>query len=234
MKLGSSDAAGDAQSAVQVVLIETSQERMKNNNYIVVDVASRQAVLVDPAWEMDKIEGELERLRVRLSGILVTHSHADHIHLARPIAERQSCPIWMSRREVDYSGFEAPQLVAIDQSSWRVGSMTIHPILTPGHTPGCICYLIEGNVFTGDVLFAEGCGNCRDRGAAHAMFESLQRLRERLTPDTRVFPGHTYIRPAGLKFAEVQRVNMYMQFQDRESFANYRLRNVRNKRKWLF
>ena len=83
---------------------------------------------------------------------------------------------------------------------------------------------IGNNLFTGDVLFAEGCGICMDVPSAFAMYDSLERLKRRLHPDTHIFPGHTYVRPPGQKFSEVLRCNMYLQFNDRESFAAYRLR----------
>jgi hydroxyacylglutathione hydrolase len=51
-----------------------------------------------------------------LSGVLVTHSHLDHIHQAKPVAEKYDCPIWMSKVEIEASGFDAGQLVGIDTS----------------------------------------------------------------------------------------------------------------------
>jgi hydroxyacylglutathione hydrolase len=103
--------------------------------------------------------------------------------------------------------------------------MLIEPILTPGHTPGCTCYLIGNNLFSGDVLFAEGCGMCPDIQAAHAMFASLERLKAWLKPDTRVFPGHSYGMPPGQPLSRLLRDNMYLQFSNRDAFAAFRLRS---------
>lgn len=213
----------------QVVTIEVAHQIMKNNNYLVVDPLSGDALLVDPAWQIDKIEAALLQARARPRGILITHSHFDHIHLAKPLAERYACPIWMSRREIEFSGFAHERLIPIDETPWRIGGLTVEPIATPGHTPGCVCFLIDGHLFSGDVLFAEGCGICRDVESAHAMFDSLERLKRRLTPDTRIYPGHTYVRPPGQSFADVLRCNMYLQFKDPHSFAAYRLRQGQNK-----
>lgn len=215
--------------APQVFLLKMSRGEMKNNNYLIVDPGSQQAVVVDPAWEMDKIEAALIGTRATLSGVLITHAHFDHIHLAKEVAERYKCPIWMSKREVAASGFAARQLIGIEETPWRVGSMLIQPILTPGHTPGCVCYLIGDNLFTGDVLFAEGCGICGDVAAAYEMFASLEDLKIKVPPQTQVFPGHTYLRPPGQKFAEVQGFNMYLQFTNKESFAAFRLRKGQTK-----
>jgi hydroxyacylglutathione hydrolase len=208
-----------------VSLLRVSHGLMKNNNYLVVDPESRAAVVVDPAWQIEKIESALASTRTTLAGILITHAHFDHVHLAESLAGRHDCPIWMSKREIALSGFHARQLVGIDADrAWSVGNMLIQPIWTPGHTPGCVCYLIGDNLFSGDVLFAEGCGICPDVEAAHQMFNSLQLLKARLEPHTQIFPGHTYVRPPGQRFSELLRWNMYLQFNDRHSFAAYRLR----------
>ncbi len=217
----------------QVFLLEVSHQNIKNNNYLVVDPDTLQAVIVDPAWEQDKIDAALARTRATLSGILITHTHFDHIHLARSMADLHNCPIWMSREEIAFSQFEAPQLVAIDEMPWFVGNMCIEPILTPGHTPGCVCYKIGDNLFTGDVLFAEGCGICRDLSLAHAMFDSLGRLKDRIAAEVRVFPGHTYVRPPGQKFGDLLAYNIYLNFPDRDSFAAFRLRQGQSLSKLL-
>ncbi|WP_395787549.1 MBL fold metallo-hydrolase [Aquimonas sp.] len=211
-------------SSPRVFLIEVERGRMKNNNYLIVDPSSRQAVLVDPAWQVDKLQATIAAADAQVSGILLTHAHYDHIDLARPLAEFYNCPIWMSAQEVAHSGFGAPSLQPIDERPWQVGGLWIEPILTPGHTPGCVCFRIGDNLFTGDVLFAEGCGICTSVDAAHQMFDSLEMLKRRLPPQVHVFPGHTYVRPPGQRFGDVQGFNMYLQFRDRDSFAAYRLR----------
>jgi hydroxyacylglutathione hydrolase len=211
----------------RVVVLRMQYLTMTNYNYLVVDPTTRQAVIVDPAWEMHKVERALAQTQSVLAGILVTHSHPDHIHLARPLAARYRCPIWMSKAEISLSGFDAAGLVGIDAVPWYVGAMQIQPLFTPGHTPGCVCYLIGDNLFTGDVLFAEGCGMCPDVAAAHTMFSSLEYLKALIEPHTRVFPGHSYGKPPGQSFAQLLRDNIYLQFSDKESFAAFRLRKVR-------
>jgi hydroxyacylglutathione hydrolase len=134
----------------------------------------------------------------------------------------------MSTEEIESSGFDARHLVAIDANPWRVGEMLIEPILTPGHTPGCICYLIGDNLFSGDVLFAEGCGICPDIRAAYTMFASLQNLKRRVKPQTRVFPGHSYGKQPGQMLSQLLRDNIYLQFSDQDSFAAFRLRSGQN------
>jgi hydroxyacylglutathione hydrolase len=210
--------------APDVVMLHVSQGAMRNFNYLVVDPATRQAVIVDPAWEMETIDRALAASRAELRGVLLTHSHHDHIHLAKTVADKYGCPIWMSHAEIASSGFSAPQLVGIGEESWSVGQLLIEPIFTPGHTPGSTCYRIGENLFTGDVLFAEGCGLCTDTAAAYRMFDSLELLKSRIEPYTRIFPGHSYGQPPGRLMSQLLQENIYLQFSDKESFAAFRLR----------
>ncbi|GAB3327954.1 MBL fold metallo-hydrolase [Bordetella tumulicola] len=207
-----------------VFLIKVRHQAFVNNNYLIVDPVSHQAVVVDPAWEMDKIQVELEHAQATLSGILITHSHHDHINLAKPMADFYNCPIWMSQREIQSSGFSSRHLIALDDTAFHVGGLSIQPILTPGHTPGCVCFLIGNNLFSGDVLFAEGCGICMDLESAYAMFDSLELLKAVIKPDTHVFPGHTYMRSPGQNFGDLLGYNIYLNFPDKYAFAAFRLR----------
>lgn len=222
-------AAVDHELAPRVIVLDVRRGSMKNFNYLVVDPGSLHAVIVDPAWEIDKIDRALADAKAGLKGILVTHSHPDHIDLARPLAKKYDCPIWMSIAEIVASGFSARQLTGIDTRPWSVGQMSIEPIPTPGHTPGSTCYLIGENLFTGDVLFAEGCGICADTEAAHTMFASLEHLKTRLAPHTRIFPGHSYGQPPGRTMSQLRRENIYLQFSNKESFAAFRLRGGQDK-----
>jgi hydroxyacylglutathione hydrolase len=220
--------ADEARNAPQVTALRVQNGAMKNFNYLVVDPSSFRAVIVDPAWDVEKIDRAVVDAQAILSGVLLTHSHHDHVHLAKPLAEKYNCPIWMSKVEIAASRFGDVRLVGIETSPWAVGQMLIEPIFTPGHTPGSTCYLIGENLFTGDVLFAEGCGICPDTEAAYAMFASLERLKSRVRPQTRVFPGHSYGRLPGQTMSQLQKENIYLQFSDKESFAAFRLRKGQN------
>lgn len=224
---------GSGEQAPRVTILAVRHLSMKNYNYLIVDPVTQEAVIVDPAWEMGKIEQAVAGAGATLRGILVTHSHHDHINLSRPLSEKYDCPIWMSSAEIAASGFRARHLTAIEAEPWMVGKMLVEPIPTPGHTVGSTCYLIGDNLFTGDVLFAEGCGLCPNAEAAYKMFESLELLKKRAGPQTRVYPGHSYGQPPGRTMAQLRRENIYLQFSSKESFAAFRLRSGQN-REMLF
>lgn len=218
-------------SSPDIIVLEMFYRSMKNYNYLVVDPTDGTAVIVDPAWEIEKVDQALQRAQTTLKGVLITHSHPDHIHLAKAVSEKYNCPIWMSKIEIAASGFNAPNLIGINEAPWYVGNMLIEPFFTPGHTAGCICYRIGKNLFSGDVLFAEGCGICPDLQAAHTMFLSLNYLKASLSEDTRIFPGHSYGKTPGQLFSHLLQNNIYLQFSNKDSFAAFRLRSGQSKAK---
>lgn len=209
---------------LEVVVLRMVAGSVVNYNYLVIDTNSRQALIVDPAWEMTKIEFALYSHSVQLKGILITHSHHDHLNLAEPLSKKYNVPIWMSQQEIGFSNYHSPNLESIQKDSWCVGALNIVPMLTPGHTPGCICYEIGGNIFTGDVLFAEGCGLVPDLNAAHDMFHSLEYLKSKVSKSSRIYPGHSYGKKPGQLFSDVLDNNIYLNFNDKNSFAAFRLR----------
>ncbi|MFC3195090.1 MBL fold metallo-hydrolase [Marinicella sediminis] len=218
-------------SEPEVVVLEMFYQFMKNYNYLLIDRDTRLAVIVDPAWEMDKVDLAVEQAGAKLAGVLITHTHADHINLAKVVADRYKCPIWMSQAEAGFSGFEHPRLETFEETPWLVGGLSIRPLFTPGHTPGCVCYMVGNNLFTGDVLFAEGCGTCPDTAAAYEMFESLEFLKKYIKPSTKIFPGHSYGKIPGQYFSDLLYNNIYLQFKDKNTFASFRLRKGQNRAK---
>lgn len=218
----------------EVVVLRMSSGSMINYNYLIIDPVSRQAVLVDPAWQIGKIEQALVANRVMLSGILITHSHPDHIDLAEPLATRHRCPIWMSYEEIKASKYYSKKLSGIDESMIMVGEMKVQPILTPGHTKGSVCYLIGENIFTGDTLFAEACGMCPDIPSAETLYQSMQRLKVVLRPNTRVYPGHSYGKAPGRLFSKILKENIYLQFNNSYHFSSYLLRGQKRSKMFNF
>jgi len=218
-------------SKPQVIVLRMSNKSMINYNYLIVDVVSKFSVIVDPAWEIEKIEEALSESKSELRGVLLTHSHADHIHLAGAVAKKYGCPVWMSKKEISTSGFFCEGLIGIDEEAWIVGDMLIQPIFTPGHTPGSVCYLIGDNLFTGDTLFIEGCGICPDIFSAHSLFYSLNYLRKWLLLGTKIFPGHSYGAAPGESFSYTLKNNIYLQIKNKHDFAAFRLRKEQERKK---
>lgn len=216
---------------VSIQILKVSHSIMKNYNYLVMDDISKDAVLIDPAWELDTIESALSEHHANLKGILVTHSHPDHVNLCGTLAERWEVPVFMSKTEVNYYNYSCTGLVADDsEDPFTCGTLRVIPHFTPGHTKGSVCYQIDNALFTGDTLFIEGCGMCVGKGASpYEMFNSLQKLKRKLATDTLIFPGHSYGQPCGKPLQFLLDNNLYLQFDNTETFASFRMRKPKNK-----
>jgi hydroxyacylglutathione hydrolase len=199
---------------------------MKNFTYLVFDPLRREALIIDPTWEMEKIEQALADNQLTLKSILVTHGHQDHVNLVKPLVEKYGCEVWMSAADVAHFCFECPNLNTIaDETPFQAAGLSVTPLLTPGHTMGCVCYLIDGNLFTGDTLFIEGCGMCFGKGSdPKLLYKSLQRLKNTLGDDTKIFPAHSYGMLPGKDFSFVRQNNVYLIFDEEAPFIAYRMR----------
>jgi hydroxyacylglutathione hydrolase len=163
-----------------------------NYAYLVID--GDRATVVDPG-EAEPIERALEREHVALDAIWLTHHHHDHVGgVAALVATRPGITVVAHVRDRE----RAPCVTRVVDDGDRVDAARI--IHNPGHTLGAISYWLEGHaaVFTGDTLFAAGCGKVFE-GSAEQMHASLARLAA-LPPDTRVYFGHEYT-AKNLKFA---------------------------------
>lgn len=207
-----------------VISIRVTNGEFINYCYAVIDSTSNEALLIDPAWELGRVEYALSGARLR--GILLTHSHRDHVDLAYQLSIRHQAPVWISKQESDYYRFRLPGLEYVPQDGFfQVGSFAVRSLLTPGHTAGGVCYLIENNLFSGDTLFAEGCGYCSESGAdPYDMFRSLQFLKRTINPSALIFPGHSYGQLPGQTFVSLLKTNIYLAFDDEQKFVQFRMR----------
>lgn len=205
---------------------QAPQMLMKNYTYLVFDPAVGEALIIDPTWEIEKIETALQQRQLRLTTILVTHGHGDHVHLVKPLVAKYGCEVRMSAQDIAAFSFECDNLQAITgEAPFQAAGLTVTPLHTPGHTMGCICYQIGGNLFTGDTLFIEGCGMCfGSKSDPHKLFESLQRLKASLPSTARIFPAHSYGLEPGQEFSVVLKNNIYLQIENENSFVEYRMR----------
>jgi hydroxyacylglutathione hydrolase len=197
-----------------------------NYCYLIVNRQARQAIAVDPAWDGALIEEVLRSEGVRLSCVAVTHSHFDHIHLADAFSRKYDCPVFMSQEEADFYRVSFNHLQHLRHGkSVHVAGMTVQPLLTPGHTWGGTCLYVNGCLFSGDTLFAEGCGMCVGAGAdPRMMYHSLRMLRTTMPEATRVYPGHSYGVAPGASMAELCQYNIYLNIEGVEQFVRFRMR----------
>ncbi|MEQ7053654.1 MBL fold metallo-hydrolase [Paenibacillaceae sp. P-4] len=197
-----------------------------NYCYLVVDVATKQCLLIDPAWEPVTIEQAIANLGVDLVYVLLTHSHKDHVDLAEWFAVGHHAEVCMLHEEISYYRFSCTNLKSLqDGERLWLGETEIRTLHTPGHTIGSACYLLEDCLFTGDTIFIEGCGTCdTDGGDASAMYDSIQRIKREVPPRARIYPGHSYGKEPGYPLSYLLQNNIYFQISNKEQLVKFRMR----------
>lgn len=115
--------------------IKTSYQGWTNYCYIIEDIVSRTAIVVDPSWELNKITNKLSELKLELTAIALTHSHYDHVNLVEPLTKMFNAQVYMSKKEIDYYQFRCRNLIGLhDHQAIKIGNTRAQCLLTPGHT----------------------------------------------------------------------------------------------------
>ena len=164
------------------------------NCYLVIGEAenaqgSRAAVLIDASVAPQQVRQVLHQYHAKLSAILLTHGHADHIEQLQPLKEAFSVPVWLDARDAQTYDLAADCLYT--EAPVTAGDLSLQPIAAPGHTPGSTCLVCGGVLFSGDTLFAGSVGRTDLRGGdGGALCASMARLCAVLREDLQVLPGH--------------------------------------------
>jgi hydroxyacylglutathione hydrolase len=178
------------------------------NTYIFRRDGSDRALIVDPGDEPEKLLGAIDALGVTLDGILLTHTHFDHVGAVAPVARATGAEVWVPEIEafvladinsfVPWPGFgpfesyEAEHTLSGGERLDLAG-FQIDVLSTPGHSPGHVTFSIadEAAIFSGDVLFQQSIGRTDLPGGDHAtLLDSIRMLVETLPAETAVYPGH--------------------------------------------
>jgi len=177
--------------------------------YLVACPQSRDAVIIDPAGDEDKILAVIQTENLRVKYILNTHGHSDHVLGNHKLKSLLNVPVCM--HEADDTFFTDPDIREIssqelgltpadpadirlkDKDVLEVGTLKIKVIHTPGHTPGSVCYLVGENLFSGDTLFVGAAGRTDlVGGSLDTLIESIEKKLIVLPKQTIVWPGHDY------------------------------------------
>jgi hydroxyacylglutathione hydrolase len=186
---------------------------------------TRQAAIVDPAWEVDRLLKEVAARNLKVTTVLVTHTHDDHIEGVGEVVAKTGAVVVVSPREAAAVRGDAQTLVdAVEPRDVAIGKRGVRVLDTPGHTVGGTCFLADGYIVTGDLLFIGGCGRTDFRGGdVAAMWRSLQRVAA-LPEETRVYPGHDYGPTPTSTIGHELRTNPYLLCKTFEEFRALRER----------
>lgn len=191
--------------------------------WLVYEPTTRDAVVIDPVFDfepperfftesLERVAARIDALKLELHFSLETHLHADHVSGGPWLAQRFGAKVAISDHvtsllghfteakgwalKTDGSQFD---VLLRDGEVLAAGALKVTAIPTPGHTPTCLCFLVDDALFTGDALFLDdiGVGRCDfPKGSAAALYDSVTARLFSLPDSTRVLPGHDYP-PAG-------------------------------------
>ena len=155
---------------------------------------TRKAILIDPV--IDTVERDLQLLKdldLKLVATLETHVHADHLTGAKRLRQRTGCDIACPRM----LALSCADIGVQEGEQFDVGTLSLHPLFTPGHTDHHHAYLIDTPIqkllFTGDALLIDACGRTDfQSGDAGELYNSIQNKFFSLPDETLVYPGHDY------------------------------------------
>ena len=166
----------------------------QTNTYIIHEENTKSCCVIDPGYQANTILEKLDALGLTLEAILLTHGHFDHVGAVKDLAADTDCRVFLCAEDTALP----PMLTAgplyytdtyADGTILNIAGLHIRVIHTPGHTPGGVCLLVDDVLFSGDTLFAGGCGRSDLGGDWSTLVRSLKRLSQ-IEGYFKVHPGH--------------------------------------------
>ena len=188
---------------------------VQENTFIVRPDGHDRAVIVDPGDEAPRLLAALRELGVELDGIILTHTHFDHVGAVAEVARETGAKVWCPEIEVPiladinaymrfpglgpFESYDADHTVT-GGDELELAGLTFDVIFTPGHSPGHVTYAVrdEAALFSGDVLFQGSVGRTDLPGGDWpTLAASIAGLLERFDDETMVYPGHMGVTTLG-------------------------------------
>lgn len=198
---------------------------MENFVYLVGDREKKEALLVDPAWEVQAVLEQAAKDGFRVTGALISHTHFDHVNGLEDLLRATDGVVYVHKGESEFLRGMKQNLRKMEGGEKiRIGSINITFLHTPGHTPGSQCFLVnEKSLISGDTLFINACGRCDlPGGDAEQMYRSLDRLAS-LDESTVLYPGHNYADDPTSTIGREKQSNPYLKISNLDDFLKFRM-----------
>jgi hydroxyacylglutathione hydrolase len=175
------------------------------NCYILFDEISKETAVIDPGGNTEEIIGEIENLSGSIKYVILTHGHFDHTGGVSILIKRYGAKLIINKKDEDLvlgeeniygpygenGSFIKADFYVKEGDEFYLGQNKIKCIETPGHSPGGMCYYIDGSLFSGDTLFLFSVGRYDLYGGDYeSLMKSIKEKLFILPEDTIVYPGH--------------------------------------------
>jgi glyoxylase-like metal-dependent hydrolase (beta-lactamase superfamily II) len=178
---------------------------LEENTYVIADEATKEAIVIDPGDESDRVVDFIKDIGLQAKSIICTHAHFDHVGATGDIKKATGGKILIHRNDMEvyetakdqaaFWGYDIDDIPHPDGfldegDDIRVGNLNFKVMHTPGHSPGGICLYGEGILLTGDTIFKGSVGRTDfPGGSAEELKKSFRRLLG-LPEDTKIYSGH--------------------------------------------
>ena len=188
---------------------------MQNFCYVVADEESNECIVIDPSWDLEKIEEIISRNGLNVKYIVNTHHHFDHTIGNKAMVDSTGAKIIQHEAStLDYD------IAVKDGDKIQFGNSELKVVHTPGHSKDSICLIGDGKIFSGDTLFVGNCGRVDLPGGSakelyHSLFDILYDLDDELT----LYCGHNYGSSETSTIGKEKKMNFVMQKRSESEFV---------------
>ena len=189
---------------------------MQNFTYVVEDENTNEGIVIDPSWDLDKVQEVISRNNLKIKYIVNTHHHFDHTQGNEAMAESTKATI------IQHEASELRKDIEVKDGDFiEFGNSKLKVIHTPGHSKDSICLVGDGKIFSGDTLFVGNCGRVDLPGGSakelyHSLFDTLYSLDDALI----LYPGHNYGPSETSTIGQEKITNLVMQKRTEQQFLD--------------
>ncbi|MDR3782109.1 MAG: MBL fold metallo-hydrolase [Candidatus Nitrosotalea sp.] len=190
---------------------------MQNFTYVLEDEDTREAVIIDPSWDLDLVIETLERNALKVKYVINTHHHFDHTIGNDAIVKYTKSKILQHE-----SSTLKNDMRLTNGEKIKFGNSELTVMHTPGHSKDSICLVGDGKIFSGDALFVGNCGRVDlPGGSAIELYHSLFDIIYKLDDNLMLYPGHNYGTSPNSTIGKEKKTNFVLQPRTEEEFVNF-------------